>query len=58
MAANRALIKAVRGLITCQGTKQADGMIYMILYEEEAQGLEGPEKVSTRWPARCHVTRR
>ena len=32
-------------------------MTYMILYEEESQGLEGPEKVSTRWPARCHVTR-
>ena len=31
-------------------------MIYMMLYVEEAQGLEGPEKVSTRWPARCHVT--
>jgi len=34
------------------------GMIHMMLYEEEAQGLEGPEKVSTQWPARCHVTRR
>jgi len=32
-------------------------MTYMMLYEEESQGLEGPEKVSTRWPARCHVTR-
>jgi len=32
-------------------------MTYMILYKEESQGLEGPEKVSTRWPARCHVTR-
>src|SRR6266705_6368476 len=31
-------------------------MIYIILYEEETKGLEGPEKVSTRWPARCHVT--
>ena len=31
-------------------------MIHMILYVEESQGLEGPEKVSTRWPARCHVT--
>ena len=30
-------------------------MIYMMLYEEESQGLKGPEKVSTRWPARCHV---
>ena len=28
----------------------------MTLYEEESQGLEGPEKISTRWPARCHVT--
>ena len=27
-----------------------------MLYEEEAQGLDGPEKISTRWPARCHVT--
>ena len=58
MAADRALIEAARGLITCQGTEQADGMIHKILYEEEAQGLEGPEKISTRWPARCHVTRR
>jgi len=23
-------------------------MIYIILYEEESQGLEGPKKVSTR----------
>ena len=30
-------------------------MIHMILYEEESKGLEGPEKVSSRWPARCHV---
>jgi len=32
-------------------------MIHMKLYMEESQGLEGPEKISTRWPARCHVTR-
>ena len=24
-------------------------------YEEESKGLEGPVKVSTRWPMRCHV---
>ena len=42
----------------CQGTEQADGMIHKILYMEESQGLEGPEKISTRGPARCHVTRR
>ena len=28
----------------------------MRLYMEEAQGLDGPEKISTRWPACCHVT--
>ena len=27
-----------------------------MLYEEESQGLKDPKKVSTRWPARCHVT--
>ena len=32
------------------------GNIYMMLYEEEAQGLDGLEKISKRWPARCHVT--
>ena len=31
-------------------------IIYIILYEEESKGLDSPEKVSTRWPARCHVT--
>ena len=30
--------------------------IYEMLYEEESQGLDGPEKISTTWPARCHVT--
>ena len=25
-------------------------MIHMILYEEESQGQDGPEKISTRWP--------
>jgi hypothetical protein len=29
--------------------------ISMRLYEEEAQGLDGPE-ISTKWPAHCHVT--
>ena len=42
----------------CQTLSRLMEMTYMILYEEESQGLEGPEKVSTRWPARCHVTRR
>ena len=28
----------------------------MRLYKEEAQGLDGPEKISIRWPARHHVT--
>jgi len=32
-------------------------MTYIILYEEESQGLKGPKKISTRWPTRCHVTR-
>ena len=27
-----------------------------MLYEEESKGLDGPEKISTRWPAHCHVT--
>ena len=31
-------------------------MIHMMLYEEESKGLDGREKISTRWPARCHVT--
>jgi len=31
-------------------------MIHMMLYEKESKGLDGPEKLSTRWPARCHVT--
>jgi len=31
-------------------------MIHMMLYIEESQGLDGPEKISTGWPARCHVT--
>ena len=30
--------------------------IYIMLYVEEAQGHDGPEKISTRWPARCNVT--
>jgi hypothetical protein len=44
MAANRALIKAARGLITCQTTKQAGEMIHIILYEEECKGLGGPRR--------------
>jgi len=31
-------------------------MIHMMLYEEESKGLDGPEKISAKWPARCHVT--
>jgi hypothetical protein len=33
-------------------------MIHMKLYEEEVSGARWPEKVYTRGPARCHVTRR
>jgi hypothetical protein len=33
-------------------------MIHMKLYEEEVSGARWPEKVNTRGPARCHVTRR
>jgi len=44
-------------IIICQTLSRLMEMTYMILYEEESQGLEGPEKISTRWPARCHVTR-
>jgi hypothetical protein len=28
----------------------------MMLYKEESKGLDGPAKISTRWPARYHVT--
>ena len=45
MAANRALIEAVRGLITCQGTEQADGIIHKILYEEEVRGSMAREDI-------------
>jgi len=31
-------------------------IIYIILYKEESQGLDGPEKVSIRWLARYYVT--
>ena len=27
----------------------------MMLYEEVTKGLCGPERISIRWPARCHV---
>ena len=33
-------------------------MIHMMLYEEEVSGALWPERIYTRWPARCHVTRR
>ena len=36
--------------------KQAVGNDTLMLYEEESKGLDSPEKISTRWPARCHVT--
>jgi hypothetical protein len=29
--------------------------IYKMLYKEESKGLVRPEKISTRWPMRCHV---
>ena len=31
-------------------------MIHMMLYEEEVSGARWPERIYTRWPARCHVT--
>ena len=33
-------------------------MIHMMLYLEEVLGARWPERIYTRWPARCHVTRR
>ena len=33
-------------------------MIHMMLYMEEVSGARWPERIYTRWPARCHVTRR
>jgi hypothetical protein len=51
------LLLSIKAALKCVRlvTRLAE-MIYMMLYEEEAQGLDGPEKISTRWPARCHVT--
>ena len=43
-------------IINCQTLSRLMEVIRMILYEEESKGLDGPEKISTRWPARCHVT--
>ena len=57
MAANRALMEAARGLITCQTLlSRLMEMIHMMLYEEEVSGALWPERIYTRWPARCHVT--
>jgi hypothetical protein len=42
MAADRALIEAIRGLITCQTLSRLMEMIYMMLYKEEPKGLDGP----------------
>jgi hypothetical protein len=59
MAADRVLIEAARGLITCQALlSRLIEMIHMKLYKEEVSGARWPEKVNTRGPARCHVTRR
>jgi hypothetical protein len=45
MAANRVLIKAIRGLITCQALlSRLIEMIYMKLYEEEVLGALWPER--------------
>ena len=44
MVADRALIEAARGLITCQTLSRLMEMIYMILYEEECKGLVGPRR--------------
>ena len=51
MAANRVLIEAVRGLITCQALlSRLMEIIYMMLYKEEVSGALWPEKVNTRGP--------
>ena len=51
MAANRVLIKAARGLITCQALlSRLMEMIHIMLYEEEVSGALWPEKVNTRGP--------
>ena len=58
MAANRALMEAVRGLITYQTLSRLMEIIHIILYKEEVLGALWPERIYTRWPARYHVTRR
>ena len=51
MAADRVLIEAARGLITCQALlSRLMEMIHMMLYEEEVSGALWPEKVNTRGP--------
>ena len=50
MAADRVLMEAARGLITCQALSRLMEMIHMILYEEEVSGALWPEKVNTRGP--------
>jgi hypothetical protein len=42
MAADRALIEAARGLITCQTLSRLVEMIHMMLYVEESKGLDDP----------------
>jgi hypothetical protein len=45
MVANRVLIKAIRGLITCQALlSRLMEMIYMKLYKEEVSGALWPER--------------
>jgi hypothetical protein len=45
MAADRALMEAARGLITCQALlSRLMEMIHMMLYEEECKGLGGPRR--------------
>ena len=58
MAANRVLMEAARGLITCQATKQANGNdTYDALYGRSVRGSVAREGKYTR-PARCHVMSR
>ena len=47
MAADRVLIEAARGLITCQTLSRLMEMIHMMLYEEESKGLDGREDIYT-----------
>jgi hypothetical protein len=44
MAADRVLIEAARGLITCQTLSRLMEMIHMILYEEEVSGALCPRR--------------